>query len=321
MAPLHHDSRIFITGHRGLVGSAIKRRCEQLGFRNIVTRPRAELDLRDQSAVNAFFAEERPDYVLHAAGIVGGIHANDSLPVEFLRDNLQMAVNVIDAAWRNKVTKLLFLGSSCIYPKFAPQPLREEYLLTGALEPTNQWYAMAKLAGLKLCQAYRREYGFNAIYLLPTNLYGPGDNFDLETSHVLPALMRKIHEARIAGASHMTVWGSGAPRREFMHVDDLANACFFLMQHYDDGEPVNVGCGQDLTIRELAQTLARVIGFEGLFQFDGSKPDGTPRKMLDVSRLNALGWRAGIDLEKGVAATYQWYCEHVAGRRPATAAA
>ncbi len=321
MNTFDQDSRVFITGHRGLVGSAIRRRCELQGFRHIIVRSRAELDLRDQAAVNAFFAEERPEYVFHAAGIVGGIHANDSMPVDFIRDNLQMAMNVIDAAWRNKARKLLFLGSSCIYPKLAPQPMREEYLLTGALEPTNQWYAMAKLAGLKLCQAYRRQYGFNAISLLPTNLYGPGDNFDLETSHVLPALMRKIHEAHVSGASHMTIWGSGAPRREFMHVDDLADACLFLMQRYDGAEPVNVGCGQDLTIRELAQTLARVIGFEGLFEFDASKPDGTPRKMLDVSRINELGWRASIDLQAGMAATYEWYCKHVAGRQPITAAA
>ena len=321
MNTFDHDSRIFITGHRGLVGSAIKRRCELQGFRHIVVRPHSELDLCDQSAVNAFFAAERPEYVFHAAGIVGGIHANDSMPVEFIRDNLQMAINVIDAAWRSKARKLLFLGSSCIYPKLAPQPLREEYLLTGALEPTNQWYAMAKLAGLKMCQAYRRQHGFDAISLLPTNLYGPGDNFDLETAHVLPALMRKIHEARAAGASHMTVWGSGAPRREFMYVDDLADACLFLMQRYDGAEPVNVGCGQDLTIRELAHTLARVIGFDGLFEFDGSKPDGTPRKVLDVSRLNALGWRAETDLDAGVAATYEWYCKHVATLKPATAAA
>jgi GDP-L-fucose synthase len=321
MSTLDHDSRIFITGHRGLVGSALKRRCELQGFRHILVRTRAELDLRDQSAVDAFFAAERPDYVLHAAGIVGGIHANDSMPVEFIRDNLQMAVNVIDAAWRNKTRKLLFLGSSCIYPKHAPQPLREEYLLTGGLEPTNQWYAMAKLAGLKVCEAYRRQHGFNAISLLPTNLYGPGDNFDLQTSHVLPALMRKVHEARVAGASHMTIWGSGTPRREFLHVDDLADACLFLMQRYDGAEPINVGCGKDLTIRELAHTLARVIGFEGLFEFDASKPDGTPRKMLDVSRLNALGWRPSIDLETGVAATYEWYRTYMAGRQPATAAA
>jgi GDP-L-fucose synthase len=321
MNTFDHDSRIFITGHRGLVGSAIKRRCELQGFSHIVVRSHSELDLRDQSAVNAFFAAERPEYVFHAAGIVGGIHANDSMPVEFIRDNLQMAINVIDAAWSNKVRKLLFLGSSCIYPKLAPQPLREEYLLTGALEPTNQWYAMAKLAGLKMCQAYRRQHGFNAISLLPTNLYGPGDNFDLETAHVLPALMRKIHEARVAGASHMTIWGSGAPRREFMYVDDLADACLFLMQRYDGAEPVNVGCGEDLTIRELAETLARVIGFDGLFEFDGSKPDGTPRKMLDVSRLNALGWHARTGLEAGVAATYDWYSKHVPARLPATAAA
>lgn len=321
MSLLDHESRIFISGHRGLVGAAIERRCELLGFRHVLVRSRAELDLRDQAAVNAFFAAERPDYVFHAAGVVGGIQANDSMPVEFIRDNLLMAVNVIDAAWRNRVRKLLFLGSSCIYPKLAPQPLREEYLLTGALEPTNQWYAMAKLAGLKMCQAYRRQYGFNAITLLPTNLYGPGDNFDLETAHVLPALMRKIHEARACGASRITVWGSGAPRREFMHVDDLADACLFLMRRYDGSEPINVGCGKDLTVGELAHTLGRVIGFEGSFDFDGSKPDGTPRKVLDVSRLDGLGWRAGIDLETGVATTYEWYRKHLAGRSPATAAA
>lgn len=321
MSGFDADSRIFISGHRGLAGSAIERRCELQGFRRIVTRTRAELDLRDQAAVTAFFAAERPEYVFHAAGRVGGIHANDSQPADFIRDNLLMAANVIDAAWRSGVRKLLFLGSSCIYPRLAPQPLREEYLLTGSLEPTNEWYAMAKLAGLKMCQAYRRQYGFNAISLLPTNLYGPGDNFDLETSHVLPALMRKIHEARIAGADHMIVWGSGSPRREFMHVDDLADACLFLMQHYDGIEPINVGCGEDLTIRELAHTLGRVIGFEGSFEFDSSRPDGTPRKVLDVSRLVALGWRPTIGLEAGVAATYEWYRRHAAGRRPATAAA
>lgn len=321
MSRFDPDSRIFITGHRGLVGSAIKRRCELEGFRHILARTHAELDLCDQAAVDAFFAAERPDYVLHAAGRVGGIHANNSLPADFIRDNLLMGANVIDAAWRNGVRKLVFLGSSCIYPKLAPQPLREEYLLTGALEPTNEWYAMAKLAGLKMCQAYRRQYGFNAISLLPTNLYGPGDNFDLETSHVLPALMRKIHEARAAGANLVSIWGSGAPRREFMHVDDLADACLFLMQRYDGSEPINVGCGKDLTIHELAHTLARVIGFEGLFEFDSSKPGGTPRKVLDVSRLNALGWRARIELEAGVATTYEWYCRHGAGRNPASAAA
>lgn len=307
MDSLGHDGRIFISGHRGLVGSAIQRHCERHGFRNILTRTRAQLDLRQQAAVDAFFAAERPQYVFHAAGRVGGIQANDSLPADFIRDNLLMAANVIDAAWRNGARKLVFLGSSCIYPRLAPQPLREEYLLTGALEPTNEWYAMAKLAGLKMCQAYRRQYGFNAICLLPSNLYGPGDNFDLETAHVLPALMRRIHEAHTAGAKRLTVWGSGAPRREFLHVDDLAAACLFLMRHYDGAEPINVGRGEDLTILELARTLARVIGFDGLFEFDNSKPDGTPRKVLDVSRLNALGWRPRIDLEAGVAATYDWY--------------
>ena len=321
MSSLDHDSRILITGHRGLAGSALKRRCEDQGFRHILVRARSELDLTDQAAVNAFFAAERPEYVFHAAGRVGGIHPNDSMPADFIRDNLSMAVNVIDAAWRNGVRKLLFLGSSCVYPKLAPQPLREEYLLTGPLEPTNEWYAMAKLAGLKMCQAYRRQYGFDAIVLLPTNLYGPGDNFDLEAAHVLPALMRKIHEARLCGAKHVTVWGSGAPRREFMHADDLADACLFLMQRYDGFEPINVGCGQDLTIRELAHTLARVIGFDGLLEFDGSKPDGTPRKVLDVSRLDGLGWRPRIDVESGVALTYEWYCKHLVRTQAETAAA
>jgi GDP-L-fucose synthase len=300
-------SRIYITGHRGLVGAALKRRCEQLGLRNLIVRSHAELDLRDQAAVNAFFDTERPEYVMHAAGVVGGIHANNSRPADFICDNVQMATNVIDAAWRNGTRKLLFLGSSCIYPKLAPQPLREEYLLSGALEPTNEWYAMAKLAGLKMCQAYRRQYGFDAISVLPTNLYGPGDNFDLQSAHVLPALLRKIHEAHCAGAESVTIWGSGTPRREFMYVDDLADACLFLMQHYDRAEPINIGWGRDVTIRELAETLAEVVGYRGHFEFDASKPDGTPRKLLDTSRLNALGWTPRVDLEAGVFQTYDWY--------------
>jgi len=300
-------NRIFISGHRGLVGSALLRRCELLGFRNLVLRNHADLDLTDQTVVNAFFAAERPEYVFHAAGIVGGIHANNSRPAEFIRDNLQMATNVIDAAWRHGARKLLFLGSSCIYPKLAPQPLREDYLLTGALEPTNEWYAMAKLAGLKMCQAYRRQYGFDAIAVLPTNLYGPGDNFDLQSAHVLPALLRKIHEARHTQAPSVSIWGSGNPRREFMHVDDLADACLYLMMQYQDAEPINIGWGQDVSIRELAETLARIIGFEGGFQFDASKPDGTPRKLLDTTRLRQLGWQPRIDLQSGLSTTYQWY--------------
>jgi len=315
MSALEERSRIFITGHRGLAGSAIRRRLEREGFRELIVRSSSELDLRDQAAVERFFATERPQYVIHAAGRVGGIQANDTRPADFIRDNLQMAVNVIDAAWRHGVSKLAFLGSSCIYPKLAPQPLREEYLLSGALEPTNEWYAMAKLAGLKMCQAYRRQYGFNAIALLPTNLYGPADNFDLESSHVLPALMRKIHEAHMRGATHVSIWGTGSPRREFLHADDLADACLFLMRHYDAEAPVNVGCGRDLAISELARVIASVVGFQGLFDFDGTKPDGTPRKVLDVSRLRALGWSPQISLETGIRMTYKWYREHLAGGR------
>jgi len=320
-APVDSSSRIFVTGHRGLVGSAITRACRAAGRDNLLLRTRGELDLRDAAAVDAFFAAEHPEYVFHAAGRVGGIRANDTQPADFLRDNLQIAVNVIDCAWRHGVRKLLFLGSSCIYPKLAPQPLREEYLLTGALEPTNEGYAIAKLAGLKMCQAYRRQYGFNAITLLPTNLYGPGDNFDLESSHVLPALLRKIDQARAKGADQVTIWGSGTPRREFLHVDDLADCCLYVMQHYDEPLPLNVGWGEDLTIRDLATLLARVIGFEGSFEFDAARPDGTPRKILDVSRLAALGWRPRIDLETGITRTYAWYLENVVGSLPVTSAA
>jgi GDP-L-fucose synthase len=314
---MDRSSRIFISGHRGLAGSALVRRLELEGFAPMIVRARSELDLCDQSAVNEFFARERPEYVFHAAGRVGGIRANDSRPAEFIRDNLQMAANVIDAAWRNGTQKLLFLGSSCIYPKHAPQPLREESLLSSSLEPTNEWYAIAKLAGLKMCQAYRRQYGFNAITLLPTNLYGPGDNFDLESAHVLPALLRKIHEANETHASSVVIWGSGMPRREFLYVDDLADACLFAMQHYEAEAPVNVGWGSDLTIYELARALACVVGFEGRFEFDRTKPDGTPRKVLDTSRLAGLGWRPRIDLPTGLALTYEWYCRNA--RRSALA--
>jgi GDP-L-fucose synthase len=313
---LSSQSRIFVSGHRGLVGSAIVRACQAAGLRALILRTRAELDLRDARAVDRFFAEERPEYVFHAAGRVGGIHANDTQPADFLRDNLQMAVNVIDCAWRHRASKLLFLGSSCIYPKLAPQPLREEYLLTGALEPTNEAYAIAKLAGLKMCQAYRRQYGFDAITVLPTNLYGPGDNFDLETSHVLPALLRKIHDARATSADHVTIWGSGTPRREFLYVDDVAEACLCLMERYDDPIPINVGWGEDLSIGELAATIARVVGFRGRFEFDASKPDGTPRKVLDASRLTALGFRPRVGLETGITRTYAWYLESLAAIFP-----
>jgi GDP-L-fucose synthase len=301
-----HDS-IFVAGHRGLVGSALLRRLQADGYSRLLLRSSAELDLRDQAAVNRFFAAERPQCVLLAAAKVGGIHANDTYPADFIRDNLLIQSNVIDAAYRNGARKLLFLGSSCIYPKFAPQPMTESALLTGALEPTNEWYAIAKIAGLKMCQAYRRQYGFDAICAMPTNLYGPGDNFDLQTSHVLPALIRKFHEARQRGDESVTIWGTGTPRREFLHVDDLADACVFLMQRYSDSAPINVGCGEDLSIAELASLIARVTGFEGALRFDTSKPDGTPRKLLDVSRLQALGWSPRIPLAAGVAATYEWF--------------
>jgi GDP-L-fucose synthase len=318
---MNDDSRIFIAGHSGLVGSAIRRMCEASGFRRLILKPHRELDLRDQAAVNGFFAAQRPEYVFLAAARVGGIHANDSLPADFIRDNLLIAANVIDAAYRNGTEKLLFLGSSCIYPRLAPQPLREEYLLSGPLEPTNEPYAIAKLAGLRMCQAYRRQYGFNAISVLPTNLYGPCDNFDLETSHVVPALIRKLHEGRTAGAPAVTVWGSGTPRREFLHVDDLAQACLFLMQRYAGEQPVNIGWGTDITIKELAQTLSRVIGFEGRLEFDPTKPDGTPRKVLDVSRLTELGWRARIALEYGLTSTYHWYRDSLLKSAPCGTAA
>jgi GDP-L-fucose synthase len=315
------DSRVYIAGHRGLVGAALRRCCEARGFSNLILREHVQLELRDGHAVERFFAAERPEYVLLAAARVGGIHANDSRPAEFIRDNLLIEANVIDAAWRHGVRKLLFLGSSCIYPKLAPQPLREEYLLTGALEPTNEWYAIAKLAGLKMCQAYWRQYGFQAITLLPTNLYGPHDNFDLDSSHVLPALIHKIEAARASGAPRVTLWGTGAPRREFLFVDDLADACLFLMAHYQDERPINVGCGEDVTIRELAALIADVVGYRGGFEFDASRPDGTPRKLLDVSRLSALGWRPRVDLRTGVQLTYDWYRRNRVMPRAATSAA
>ncbi len=309
---MESDSRVFIAGHLGLVGSAIHRRLESAGYGRLLLRSSRELDLRSPQAVDQFFAVERPEYVFLAAARVGGIHANNSRPAEFLRDNLQIQTNVIDAAWRNGSRKLLFLGSSCIYPKMAPQPLREEYLLTGALEPTNEWYAIAKIAGLKMCQAYRRQYGFDAISAMPTNLYGPGDNFDLLNSHVLPALMRKIHEARQSGSAEVQIWGTGTPRREFLHVDDLADACLFLMRHYSDEGAVNCGWGEDVSIAELASAIARVVGYEGRFVYDASKPDGTPRKLLDTSRLTALGWKPSIRLEDGLRSTYRWYVQNMA---------
>jgi len=307
---MNDGARVYVAGHRGLVGAAIVRRLERAGFSNLILRTHAELDLRSQAAVDAFFAAERPEYVYLAAARVGGIHANNSYPADFIRDNLQIQTNVIDAAWRNGTQKLLFLGSSCIYPKLAPQPLHEDSLLTGPLEPTNQWYAIAKIAGIKTCEAYRRQHGFDAISAMPTNLYGPGDNFSLENSHVLPALMRKFHEAKTSGAAEVVVWGTGSPRREFLYVDDLADAALFLMRNYSAGELVNVGCGEDLTILQLAQTVAEVVGFQGRLRFDASKPDGTPRKLLDVSRLSALGWKAQVPLRDGLERTYRWYLEH-----------
>jgi len=301
------DARIFVAGHRGLVGSALERRLRARGFDNLVLRSRSELDLTRQNAVERFFAEVRPEYVFLAAARVGGILANNSYPAEFLQTNLAIQNNVIDAAWRNGTRKLLFLGSSCIYPKLAPQPMTEECLLSGPLEPTNEAYAIAKIAGLKLCQAYRRQYGFDAICAMPTNLYGPGDNFSVEDSHVLPALLRRFHEAKEGGAAEVVLWGSGQPRREFLYVDDLADACLFLMQHYADQRPINVGWGRDLTIAELAETVARVVGFSGTMRYDASKPDGTPRKLLDTTRLTALGWTPRTELAAGIRTTYEWF--------------
>jgi len=301
------DARIFVAGHRGLVGSAICRALGTRRFDHVITRTRDELDLRDPAAVDAFFRIERPEYVILAAAKVGGILANDSYPVEFLRDNLEIQTHVIDAAYRHEVGKLAFLGSSCIYPKLAPQPLREDALLTGPLEPTNEWYAIAKIAGIKLCQAFAKQHGFSAISLMPTNLYGPGDNFDLASSHVLPALIRKFHEAKESGAPTVTVWGSGRPRREFLYVDDLADAVCFLMEHYDSPEIINVGVGDDISIAELAELVRGIVGFDGRTVFDRNKPDGTPRKLLDVTRLTALGWRATTDLATGIRATYRWF--------------
>jgi GDP-L-fucose synthase len=303
------DSRVFVAGHRGLVGSAIVRALNAAGHRNLIVAGRDSLDLRNRAAVDAFFEAQRPEYVFLAAAKVGGILANDTYPADFLYENLTIQSNVIDSAFRHGVAKLLFLGSSCIYPRLAPQPIREEYLLTGTLEPTNEWYAIAKITGIKMCQAYRKQHGFNAISLMPTNLYGPGDNFDLQSSHVLPALLRKFTDAAERRAPEVVVWGSGSPRREFLHVDDLADACLYLMNRYDEPEPINVGTGEDLTIRELAETIQRLTGFAGKLTWDSSKPDGTPRKLLDVSRLTALGWKSRIPLEQGLRDTLRWYLD------------
>ena len=304
--------KVYVAGHTGLVGSALVRRLG--GAEGLLVRTIDELDLIDQRATNAFFEKERPEQVYLVAGRVGGIQANSTYPAEFIYQNLMMEANVIHAAYRYGVKKLLFTGSSCIYPKMAPQPLREEHLLTGPLEPTNEWYAIAKIAGIKLCQAYRRQYGFAAISAMPTNLYGPGDNFNLQTSHVLPALLRKFHEAQAAGAPAVKVWGTGTPRREFLHVDDLADALVFLMERYDQEEIINVGTGEDLTIRELCEMVREVVGYGGKIEFDPAMPDGTPRKVMDVSRLRSLGWAPRISLRQGIESTYRWYLNNADGR-------
>lgn len=301
---MDEGARIYVAGHRGLVGSALIRRLGALGYNNLAVRTHRELELTDRQAVAEFFEQEKPEYVFLAAARVGGIQANSQFPVDFLQENLRIQNNVIEAAYTSGVKKLLFLGSSCIYPRLADQPLREDALLTGPLEPTNEWYAIAKIAGIKLCQAYRRQYGFDAISVMPTNLYGPDDNFDLESSHVLPALMRKCHEAKIRQEDTVVLWGSGRPRREFLHADDMADACIFLMRKYSSEDIINIGVGDDLTIRELAGLIAEVTGFEGKFEYDTSKPDGTPRKLMDVSGLNQLGWRSKLSLREGLKSTY-----------------
>jgi GDP-L-fucose synthase len=305
------DDKIYVAGHRGLVGSAVVRSLQRQGFENLVVRTHRELDLTQQDEVREFFQAALPKVVVMAAARVGGIHANNSHPATFLRDNLLIQDNVIDAAHQSGVEKFVFLGSSCIYPKMAPQPIKEDDLLTGPLEPTNEWYAIAKIAGLKMCQAYRRQYGFNAISLMPTNLYGPGDNFDLQNSHVLPALIRKFHDAKTRGDKSVEIWGSGTPRREFLHVDDLADAVVYLLQNYDAEPIVNIGWGEDVTIRELAEMVMSAIGYSGQLTLDPSKPDGTPRKLLDVSRLHGLGWRPQIPLKKGIETTYAWFKQHL----------
>ena len=310
-----YDTPIYVAGHNGLVGSAIARRLRADGASQLLLRSSKELDLRRQAEVERFFAEQRPQYVFLAAARVGGIEANRSRPAQFIRDNLQIQTNVIDAAYRNGARKLLFLGSSCIYPRLAPQPMPEDCLLTGPLESTNQWYAIAKIAGLKMCQAYRREFQFDAICAMPTNLYGPGDNFNLLESHVLAALIRKCHEAKLHQAAAVEVWGTGTPRREFLHVDDLADACVYLMRTYSDEAPVNIGWGLDVSIAELARLVADTVGYKGELRFDVTKPDGVPRKLLDTSRLTALGWQPKIRLDAGLISTYQWFLTHLDGMR------
>ena len=304
---MDRSAKIFVAGHRGMVGSALVRRLEAGGYANLLRRTRAELDLLDQASVRDFLRSERPDYVIVAAAKVGGIHANNVYRAEFLHQNLVIEANLIHASYEARVNGLMFLGSSCIYPRDCPQPIREEYLLTGPLEQTNEPYAIAKIAGLKLCESYNRQYGTRYVSVMPTNLYGPNDNFDLETSHVLAALLRKAHEAKLRGAKNLVVWGSGAPMREFLHVDDMADACVFLLEHGVGDGLYNIGTGEDVTIRTLAETIKRIVGFTGAIEWDRSHPDGTPRKLLDVSRMAALGWRARIGLEEGIRSTYAWY--------------
>jgi GDP-L-fucose synthase len=307
---LKKDSRIFVAGHRGMVGQGIVRQLQQQGFERIITRTRSELDLCNQASVQKFFETEKPEFVFIAAAKVGGILANNNYPADFIRDNLLIQTFLIDAAFRNGTSKLMMLGSSCIYPKFAAQPIKEDYLMSGPLEPTNDAYAVAKIAGINMAQSYRRQHNFNAISLMPTNLYGPGDNFDLQSSHVMPALIRKCHEAKIANQKSIVMWGTGSPKREFLHVDDMAAASVFLMQNYNAPEIVNVGTGEDISIRELTELVCRVVGFKGEIVSDTSKPDGTPRKLLDVSRLNSLGWKAKIPLEEGIRQTYEWFLKN-----------
>lgn len=302
---MNKEGKIYVAGHRGMVGSALVRKLQEAGYENLLMRTSSELDLTNQQAVHHFFQEERPDYVFLAAAKVGGIHANNTYRAQFIYENMMMEANVIHAAHEAEVTKLMFLGSSCIYPKMAPQPLKEEYLLTGLLEHTNEPYAIAKIAGIKLCEAYRDQYGSDFISVMPTNLYGPNDNYDLNNSHVLPALLRKFHEAKVDGKPFVEVWGSGSPMREFLHVDDLADACLYLMDNYSDPELVNIGTGTDLTIKELAEMIKDVVGYEGELKWDSSKPDGTPRKLMDVSKLHSLGWKHSIDLREGITSVYE----------------
>jgi GDP-L-fucose synthase len=314
MNSMHPSSRIYVAGHRGMVGSAIVRRLQTEGYDNLVLRTRQELDLTDQHAVETFFVSERPEYVFLAAAKVGGIHANDTYPAEFLRDNLAIQTNVIHSAWKHGTKKLLFLGSSCIYPRNCPQPIKEEYLLTGPLEPTNEWYAIAKIAGLKMCQAYRKQYGFDAICAMPTNLYGPGDNYHPENSHVVPALIRRFHEAKVRGDEEVVVWGTGTPLRELLHVDDLADAILLLVQSYDSEAPVNIGSGSEHSIADIARIVASTVGFEGRLCFDSSKLDGTPRKLLESTAIRRLGWRAPRPLGDGLVSTYADFLQYVNAR-------